>query len=232
MVRVNGLGVAFQIIGFERKQLNYILLSSDINPISTTQFVLKFLTDLLNHNMSVSSTSGSDMAFMLCSYDLTVNYTLMIDFGGDTPDKTYKSYYQNYTYMLYQTSNNLPQLMIKHKTDLLSGLNYTSIANSTSCCSFGPLWIPYWGASYKSGELPIVKYLKVTPTSTESANYTKYNILFDVVQDTISIYWFLGSQTHNLYQFDIATLSCSKSYIVALSGFYVNKISYYSVKNL
>ena len=200
--------------------------------MSSTQFVLRYITDLVNHGMSVSSTSGSDMAFMHWTYDLVVDYTLMIDFGNDTPDKTYKSYYQNYTYLLYQTSNNLPQIMIKHKTDFLVDLNYTSIANSSACCTFGPFWIPYCNATYKSGEKPIAKYLKVTPTLTESSSYTKYNILYDVVQDIISIYWYLGSQSHNLYQFDIATLSWSKSYVVALSGYYVNKIYYYSVNNL
>ena len=50
-------------------------------PVSLTSFILVYNTDKQQYGLSVSETSGIDLAYFVGNFNLTANYTLMIDYN-------------------------------------------------------------------------------------------------------------------------------------------------------
>ena len=93
-------------------------------PVSLTSFILVYNTDKQQYGLSVSDTSGIDIAFFVGNFNLTANYTLMIDYNNDYPHYKFSTFDSEYLFIFYTSSNNYPQVMIKVKIDFFNGLNY------------------------------------------------------------------------------------------------------------
>ena len=98
--------------------------------MSLTGFILAYNTDIQQYGLGVSNTSGVDIAFLFGNFDLTANYTLMIDYNSDSPYFKYVTHDDKYAYFFYISSNNYPQILIKTKLDFFSGLNYSGSSQS------------------------------------------------------------------------------------------------------
>ena len=166
--------------------------------------------------MGISELTGMDQAVLYGSFDLNVSYTLMIDFGYDVPSFSQFISNENYTYVVYSSGNNVPQIMIKYKTNFFADLTYND-TSSNSSWSFGYFSIPYWNAHYSNGEIPIVKYFKAFPFSIESLMTQFRTFLADVVGDKFITFWSLRWTTFHYSLFNKETLEFTRSYTLTFS---------------
>ena len=155
-----------------------------------------------------------DQAVLYGSFDLSVSYTLMIDFGYDVPSSSQFIANGKYTYVVYNSGNNVPQIMIKYKTDFFANLTYND-TTSNSSWSFGYFLIAYWNAHYSNGELPIVKYFKAQPFSIDALTTINYTCLTDVIEDKFIVFWSTIRTTSHYLLFDKETLEFTRSYYLA-----------------
>ena len=171
------------MIGFQNKKLNSLFMYADVVPISLTSFLLTYNTDKEQYGLSVSNTSGIDLAYFVGNFDFTANYTLMLDYYNDYPYFNYKAIEGGYLYLLYFSSNNYPQVMIKTKLDFFHGINYNETI-SESWWYLGLICIQLWNASYSDGFMPIIKPLSLIPNFMTDVFFNKkkfilYYILLD-----------------------------------------------------
>ena len=169
-----------------------------------------------NQGMGISELTGMDQAVLYGSFDLSVSYTLMIDFGYDVPSFSQFIANGNYTYVVYNSGNNVPQIMIKYKTDFFADLTYND-TSSNSSWNFGYFFIAYWNAHYSNGELPIVKYFKAFPFSIEALMTSHYTQLTDIIEDKFIVFWSARWTTSHYLLFDKETLEFTKSYSLTFS---------------
>ena len=167
--------------------------------------------------MGISELTGMDQAVLYGSFDLSVSYTLMIDFGNDAPSFSQFIANGNYTYVVYCSGNNVPQIMIKYKTDFFADLIYNG-TSSNSSWSFGYFSIPYWNAHYSNGELPIVKYFKTLLFSIEALITNYYTHLADIIEDKLIVFWSARWTTSHYLLFNKETLEFTRSYSLTISS--------------
>ena len=104
---------------------------ADVFPVSLDSFMLVYNTDKQQYGLSFSDTSGIDLAYFVGNFDLTPNYTLIIDYKNDYPYYNYGTGDNEYIYLLYISSNNYPQVMIKTKNYFFEGINYNETASGS-----------------------------------------------------------------------------------------------------
>ena len=86
------------MIGFQSKNLNSLFMYASAHPISLTSFVFKFQPSKSQYGLGVSDNSGLDLAYMIGNFDLTTNYTLMMDYNNDIPYFNYEDWSDQYCY--------------------------------------------------------------------------------------------------------------------------------------
>ena len=176
-----------------------------------------------SQGMGISELTGMDQAVLYGSFDLSVSYTLMIDFGYDVPSFSQFIANENYTYVVYSSVNNVPQIMIKYKTDFFADLIYNG-TSSNSSWSFGYFSIPYWNAHYSNGELPIVKYFKAQSFSIDVLMTNNYTSITDVIEDNFIVFWSTSWTTSHYLLFNKETLEFTRSYYLIISSLWPHLI--------
>ena len=69
VIRIDRDGIAFQIVGFQRKSLNSLFQYADVIPVSLESFMLIYNTDEQQYGLSFSDTSGIDLAYFVGNFD-------------------------------------------------------------------------------------------------------------------------------------------------------------------
>ena len=170
-----------------------------------------------NQQFGISDLTGVDLAVLYGGFDLNVGYSLMVDFGYDAPNLSLFVVNQNYTYLVYNSANSVPQIMIKYRTDFFFDLAYND-TSSNSTWNFGAFLIPYWNAHYSNGELPIVKYFKALPLAFDIFTNGQGNSFAALIEDKLITYWSVGLTTHHYLLFDSGTLEFTNSYTLNFSS--------------
>ena len=215
VIRIDGDGNAFQMIGFQNKNLNSLFQYAEVKPVSLTSFMLVYNTDQQQYGFSVSNTSGIDLAYLIGNFDLTVNYTLMIDYYNDYPYFKYQVFGEEYLYLFYISSNNYPQVMIKTKIDFFNGINYNE-TSSESWWYLGLICIPLWNASYSDRFMPIIKPLMLIPNLMTDVYFNKntFILLYELLDGYLIIIYTIGNNMYNVILFNPDTLIYSQSFTV------------------
>ena len=200
---------------------------SEVYPVSLTSFMFSYVTDTQQYKLSVSNTSGTDLAYLIGNFDLTSNFTLMIDYYNDSPYKNYATTDDKYAYMFYSSSNNYPQVMIKVKLDFFGDMNYSG-TNQTDFWYIGPICIEFCNASYSDEFMPIVKPMNLIPLLiTETFfNNKALNFIIQINDEYLVINYQLGTGSYNIILFDPLTLIYSNSYIIKLQYDNIHSVSF------